>query len=498
MASINNTAYNTYQDYMNVPVLVVPQQAPPINHYPSHSMSQPTSRPMASNFSQGPMHAPHLSLPPLHLPQPQQMQAPVYNNETYYAPPPAPVHNMQPMVANQLPPLVQPQFVNHPVHLLPPPAPQQTISQFVNNPNVILPPPGMMITSQVQPLPQIKLKKPEEKVNGGVSETLDYDVDVMAEYVVRTSYLMFGIDPAVKDDALLQQSADQNSLEITSQKNYDLFLNGVLSVLNATRLPSTTVFLALDYMLKYLNKIPNGIDSIGGKFINVIYQNTIVSFILANKFNDDKTFTNKSWSQATGMEIDLINKYEKSWLSTFEWKLYDDKFIKYNDFIASYQKFIHERTLQQQQNIDANCYNMAKTPLSVPSPYFSSSGITTPSSAFGFQTPNLSSNCNQIFSSPCHYANDGQLNSGALFNVYNYQNQSQTQNTLNIPSLKSSPISHRFNSNEDQFNYDYYNFYDGTQDINNTQQDSYWNRSDNIASRNPVNSNYYPNYSTLY
>lgn len=505
MASVNNTSYNAYRDYMNVPVLVVPQQPQQMasmSRYPSHSMSQPTSRPMTSNYSQSSMHAPHLSLPPMHLPQTQNMQGQMYNNtgannNGYYMPPPVPqtTTQMQPMVATQLPPLVQPQFINQPVHLLPPPAPQQTISQFVNNPNVILPPPGLMMNGLPQPLPQMNIKKPEEKVNGGVSEKLDYEVDMMAQYVVKTSYLIFGLDSNVTDEVTAQQpnGVDQQSLEVTSTKNYELFLKGVISVLNATRLPSTTIFLALDYLMKYLNKIPNGIDSIGGKFINVIYQNTIVSLILANKFNDDKTFTNKSWSQATGMEIELINKYERSWLSVFQWKLYDDKFVMYNDFIASFQKFVHERTVILQNN-DANCYNMTKTPMSVPSPYFSSSGITTPSSAFGFQTPNLSSNCNQIFSSPCHYANDGLVNNGTQFATYNYQNQ----NTFNIPSLKSSPIANRFNSNEEQFNYDYYNFYDGTQDVTvNTQSDSQWNRYDNTISRNPVN-NYSSNYSAIY
>ena len=176
------------------------------------------------------------------------------------------------------------------------------MNNYINNNMILPPPPGLLLQPH-----QFNIKnnvQNNEKINGGVSEILDYDIDLMAEFIIKTAYMIFGTDTRLIQ--LNNSSIDNNdnsSLAITSSNNYNLFLKGIISVLNATRLPSVTIFMSLDYLMKYLKLLPEGIDSIGGKFINVIYQNTIVSLILANKFNDDKTFTNKSWSQATGMDL---------------------------------------------------------------------------------------------------------------------------------------------------------------------------------------------------
>lgn len=82
----------------------------------------------------------------------------------------------------------------------------------------------------------------------------------------------------------------------------------------------------------------NGIHSIGGNSINIIYQNTMIAFILANKFNDDKTFTNSSWSQATGILINVINDFERQWLRIFDWELYDNGFLYY-EFVKNFEIF---------------------------------------------------------------------------------------------------------------------------------------------------------------
>lgn len=107
----------------------------------------------------------------------------------------------------------------------------------------------------------------------------------------------------------------------------DVFTKGVSSVLNATRLPSVTIFMALDFLCKYISKLPAGVEAVGGDSVNVIYQNLMIALVLANKFNDDKTFTNKSWSHATGMELSVINQFERDWLAVFEWRLFDDNFV---------------------------------------------------------------------------------------------------------------------------------------------------------------------------
>lgn len=470
---------NTFNGYQNQ---YMAMQSQPLQPYLGHFQTQSMNNLMLQDKSRS-NHEHSLSLSSIQLPPPMNYQNQQFNYSN-----------------SILPRLSQQKFCNNSIELPPPvgyyPTTNNNNNTFSQSQNIILPPCGLLCNDNITQ--QQRLKQQDDKVNGGVSETLDYDLDLMAEFIIKTVYLIFGLDlNSLETNS--SQLINDNSLNIKSSKNYELFLKGITSVLNATRLPSTTIFMALDYLLKYLNKLPNGSDSIGGTLINVIYQNTIVSFILANKFNDDKTFTNKSWAQATGMENTLINEYERNWLKIFNWKLFDDKFIFYNDFFNSFNQFCQEKKLSLQKN-DFNGYGMINTPMSIPTPYFSSpSGITTPATTFGFQTPNLSSNNNKFFSSPCHYSNDEIITS--QFN-YNYRNQNRNQNqnqnqfniNSNIQTIRSSPISKNFSANEDSFNYDYYNFYDSKQQQQ--RPDNYWNRCD-LTSRN-FNNNYYVNYSTIY
>ncbi|SCU86564.1 LAMI_0D02674g1_1 [Lachancea mirantina] len=252
--------------------------------------------------------------------------------------------------------------------------------------NVVLPPPGMSYMNAggyAQPahmappvLMPSQAPPAEAKVNGGVREVLDYDLALMSEYVVKNAFLIFD-----SDEAFNQESGSVS----------DVFTKGVNSVLNATRLPSVTVFLALDLLRKYLVKLPNGTESAGGDAVNVIYQTLMIAFVLANKFNDDKTFTNKSWSQATGMEIATINEFEREWLAVFEWRLFDDKFVLYSEYSQSFEHFCRGRMSPLQA-------------YTLPSPTRGQGFSATPSSHsqsfYGFQTPLQSSS--MVYSSPCY------------------------------------------------------------------------------------------------
>ncbi|KAK5781343.1 hypothetical protein RI543_001184 [Arxiozyma heterogenica] len=112
------------------------------------------------------------------------------------------------------------------------------------------------------------------KVNGGVSQILDYDIQIMSDFIIK--------------------------------------------LLDATRLPKITIF-------------------------------------QTNKFNDDKTFTNKSWSHATGIPIANLNDWERNWLSVLNWRLFDDKFASYDILLNSYENFIREKQTNNNNNI--NNYN---------------------------------------------------------------------------------------------------------------------------------------------
>ena len=198
------------------------------------------------------------------------------------------------------------------------------------------PPAPHMLMPQLQPQQQQQQQQQQQpsashddsQVNGGVREVLDYDLNLMSEFVVKNAYIVFE-----STDALSRESSGV----------FDIFTKGVCSVLNATRLPSVTVFMALDFLCKYISKLPTGVDAVGGDSVNVIYQNLMIALILANKFNDDKTFTNKSWSHATGMELAVINRLEREWLAVFEWRLFDDNFILFDDYSRSFEQFCQEK-----------------------------------------------------------------------------------------------------------------------------------------------------------
>ncbi|AJS22135.1 Clg1p [Saccharomyces cerevisiae YJM1338] len=325
-------------------------------------------------------------------------------SSTYYAPP-------APLQQHQQPPI------------LPPPGLMYTSN---NNSNVIPPPVQMIRDGQQQP-------QQSNQVNGGVSENLDYDISIMSKFIMENAFVAF------------------NANYSTDDQTTDLFFKGISSVLNATRLPSATIFLAIDYLFKYINKLSNGIHSIGGNSINIIYQNTMIAFILANKFNDDKTFTNSSWSQATGILINVINDFERQWLRIFNWELYDSAFL-YFEFVKNFEIFKQNQLkpavavptlLSPIVNVgDTRNVNFNLKPTSA-------NNLLSPVS--NYETPMLMPH--NMFSSPSYQSNSRSEFSSmnGYYNYYNY-NQPRLNYYQQFPNIYSSPIS------ETQFDYDFYNF----------------------------------------
>lgn len=319
-----------------------------------------------------------------------------------YYPPPPPLQNPQ-------------QFYHQPVLPHPKTTHHRQASGFLPN---NLPPLGMYYANgqapvqaraPVLPPPVIQEPTHEEQVNGGVNQFLDYELDMMSDFVVKNAYISFGCDLGGK-----------------STQSMDLFVKGVSSVLNATRLPSVTIFLALDLLSKYIDRLPEGIESIGGDSVNVIYQSTMMAFVIANKFNDDKTFTNKSWTQATGMPLSSVNEFERKWLKVFDWKLFDDKFVSYEDYSQTFEVFCQEKRCPSPPNL-------------LPTPHSSDNYLSQPS---GYQTP-VQMNSN-IYSSPCYYDEDK--------NDFCYTQLPQR-------SLMSSPVNLNYDGGYSacQKNYSFYN-----------------------------------------
>ncbi|ODV81255.1 uncharacterized protein CANTADRAFT_46306 [Suhomyces tanzawaensis NRRL Y-17324] len=159
-------------------------------------------------------------------------------------------------------------------------------------------PPAYPVQMPVPVAVQAPIQAPvEQPVNGGINPVLEYDLNNMATFL---SWCAFGM--------LKQQKSPT--------KEFD---NLIVSVLFATRLPKSTIIIALEYMNQRFSS-KNELTS-RDLVENEIFVHLVVALVLANKFNDDNTFTNKSWCGATGLDLVLLNEHERAWLDECKWSL---------------------------------------------------------------------------------------------------------------------------------------------------------------------------------
>lgn len=134
---------------------------------------------------------------------------------------------------------------------------------------------------------------------GGVCAVLDYEVEVMAEYVAEMS--MRVVSPATP---------------VTNQ-----FRKFVSQILTSTRLPRTTILLGLNYLAKRINSWKaqgRSTKATEGQ----VWRLVTVALLLGSKFLDDNTFQNRSWSEVSGIAVSELNQLECEWLTGCHWQLY--------------------------------------------------------------------------------------------------------------------------------------------------------------------------------
>lgn len=137
----------------------------------------------------------------------------------------------------------------------------------------------------------------EEKPVGGVSAKLDYDMDVMTDFVCEMALQV------ITPGRLMPPS----------------FRKWVHQVLCATRLPSATILLSMFYL-------SNRMSMLSGQPRNDtdLYRLLTISLVLGSKFLDDNTFINRSWSEVSGIQVAALNQLETEWLVAIEFKLHRD------------------------------------------------------------------------------------------------------------------------------------------------------------------------------
>ncbi|EIN13173.1 hypothetical protein PUNSTDRAFT_123340 [Punctularia strigosozonata HHB-11173 SS5] len=98
------------------------------------------------------------------------------------------------------------------------------------------------------------------------------------------------------------------------------FVSFMQKLLETTQVSQSVIVLSLHYIyrLKERNALTNGQP--GSEF-----RVAVAALMMANKFVDDNTYTNKTWSEVSGILLDDINRMEREFLRGIDFGLYVDK-----------------------------------------------------------------------------------------------------------------------------------------------------------------------------
>ncbi|KAF2205011.1 hypothetical protein GQ43DRAFT_85418 [Delitschia confertaspora ATCC 74209] len=138
----------------------------------------------------------------------------------------------------------------------------------------------------------------DEKPVGGVSAKLDYDMEVMTDFVCEVA----------------------NGIIQRGKPPPPSFRKWVHQVLCATRLPSATILLSMWYLQSRMTML-----SVQAKNNEMqLYRMLTIALVLGSKFLDDNTFINRSWSEVSGIPVADLNHLEMEWLVAIDFKLHRD------------------------------------------------------------------------------------------------------------------------------------------------------------------------------
>lgn len=185
----------------------------------------------------------------------------------------------------------------------------------------ILPPiqvPDEMSYQAQHPQPLAESKQKEEKPTGGVAQHLDYEMEMMANFVAE----------------MCQQMVSRVSSSPTPQ-----FRKYVSQILSSTRLPSSTIMLGLFYLQERM-KFEKGDLSSSGSLMRML----TTCLLLGSKFLDDNTFQNRSWAEVSNISVQELNAMELQWLKDFNWEIHglmydpDQGFFMWVDHWHAYEE----------------------------------------------------------------------------------------------------------------------------------------------------------------
>ncbi|MCJ1244747.1 hypothetical protein MMC30_001947 [Trapelia coarctata] len=169
-------------------------------------------------------------------------------------------------------------------------------------------------TQRIQPQAQPK----EEKVAGGVAAHLDYDMELMVDFVSEMAQGMYDL---FQSHICLADIDISRSVQPSASVSAE-FRKYVSQILTSTRLPSSTVLLGLHYLSARMTMLSsNGIYS---SSTGHLYHMLTTALMLGSKFLDDNTFQNRSWAEVSHISVAELNVLEMDWLIGINWDLHID------------------------------------------------------------------------------------------------------------------------------------------------------------------------------
>lgn len=165
---------------------------------------------------------------------------------------------------------------------------------------------------------------------GGVCAVLDYEVELMADYVSEMA----------------------TRIVMPQRQVNPAFRKFVSQILTSTRLPSTTILLGMNYLAKRINMMHAAGQN--NHTEGQIWRMLTISLLLGSKFLDDNTFQNKSWSEVSGIPVQELNTLEYEWLGAIHWCLYVnlDGSKDYQAWLSNWKEWQETKKRQQQATRD--------------------------------------------------------------------------------------------------------------------------------------------------
>ncbi|PBK89277.1 hypothetical protein ARMGADRAFT_970321 [Armillaria gallica] len=133
-------------------------------------------------------------------------------------------------------------------------------------------------------------------------------------------YLWFASSPPnspLPNSPFLNRPVTASNLQLVATPTFVQFMQ---KLLETTQVSHSVIVLSLHYIYRLKDR-NNGTPAQAGSEFRI----AVAALMMANKFLDDNTYTNKTWSEVSGIELPEINRMEREFLMGVDFNLYVDK-----------------------------------------------------------------------------------------------------------------------------------------------------------------------------